>query len=150
MSIFALLRIFYLCCLAVTCYIGWRRGGRSEKVGVLIILTASMVTILVQQSTMFDWRTDRLTLIGVDVIVLLAFFILALRTRRFWPLWATAFHLIAVCSHFVIFLEPHRILQAYALLQGFWAYPIMVSIILGCRSARPALTAYAERRPNPN
>jgi hypothetical protein len=144
MSIFALLRIFYLCCLAVTCYIGWRRGGRSEKAGVLIILTASVLTIMVQQSSLFDWRTDRLTLIGLDVVVLFAFFILALRTRRFWPLWATAFHLIAVCSHIVIFLEPHGILQAYALLQGFWAYPIMLSIILGSRSARPAPMGSAE------
>ncbi len=145
MSIFALLRIFYVCCLAVTCFIGWRRGGRSEKAGVLIILVASLLTIVFQQSALFDWRTDRLALVGIDMLVLLAFFHLSLRSRRFWPLWATAFHLIAVCSHLVMLLEPRRILQAYALLQGFWAYPIMLSIILGSRSAPAASKGAAPR-----
>jgi hypothetical protein len=138
MSVFALLRLLYFVCLAATCFIGWRRGGPSERAGVLIILVGSLVTIAVQQPALFDWRTDRIALIGVDLVVLLAFLLLALKSRRFWPLWATTFHLIAVCSHLVIFLQPHRILQAYALLQGFWAYPIMASIILGTRGASAA------------
>lgn len=148
MNTFDVLRILFFCCLAATCTIGWRRGGSTEKWGVAMIAIASFLTVLVQESSFFDWRSDRLGLVAIDVILLVAFLWLALSSRRFWPLWATAFHLIAVASHVIVFLKPHRILQAYALLQGFWAYPIMLCIILGTRPRRAVRSAGPTPRPS--
>lgn len=131
MSLFALLRLIYAVCLTLTCIVGFGWGGRTERAGAMIVLIASLTTMMVERPGLFDWRDGRDGLIILDVLVLIALLALALRSRRFWPLWATAFQLIAVSSHLMMFLEPHRILQAYALLQGFWAYPIMLSIMSG-------------------
>lgn len=139
MTVFTLLRMIYVGCLIVTAFIGLRLGGRSERVGTFIVLAASAATVAVEHALLFDWSRDRSGLIAVDVIVLLALLHLALTSRRFWPLWATAFHLIALCSHCVVLLDPNRILQVYAFLQGFWAYPIMLVIILGALSRQRRL-----------
>jgi hypothetical protein len=134
--IFLALRILYITTLIVCTAFALRHGGRSEKVGALIIFAGSALSIAIQQSSSFDWRYARGGLIAVDVAVLIAFGALALRSKRFWPLWATAFHLIAVASHLVVFFEPRRILQAYAIAQGFWAYPMLFLIVVACAARR--------------
>lgn len=137
MSSFDLLRLLYLLCLASTVVIVFARGGKDERAGAAIVLLASVMSIAVQQPGLFDWHDNRLSLVLVDVGALVAFLVLALTSRRFWPLWTTAFHLIAVCTHLVIYLEPRRVIQSYALLQGFWAYPIMLTLILGAYARTP-------------
>jgi len=137
MTVFLVLRIIYAGCLAATAVIGLRLGGRSEKAGTAIVLAASAATVAVEHPMLFDWSSNRVGLIVVDVLALFGFLHLALISQRFWPIWATAFHLIAVCSHYVVLLSPERVLQVYAVLQGFWAYPIMLVIILGSLSRQP-------------
>ncbi len=141
MNSFMALRILYAGCLVITAIIGFRFGGRSEKAGVSIVLAASIATVIVENPLLFDWSSNRAGLVAVDILALVAFLHLALMSQRFWPLWATSFHLIAVCSHCVILLSPSRVLQIYAILQGFWAYPIMVVIILGALSHQPRRAA---------
>jgi hypothetical protein len=127
-NVFLALRILYIATLVVVTAFALRHGGRSERAGALIILVGSALSMAIQQSPFFDWRFARGGLVAVDLVVLAAFIALALRSQRFWPLWATAFHLIAVTSHLLMFFEPRRILQAYAIAQGFWAYPMLVLI----------------------
>lgn len=136
MTIFAWLRIGYAVCLLSTTMIGWVWGGRTERWGVAIIVTASLATVLVMATPLFDWRTGLGPLIAVDVLTFFALLALALRTTRFWPIWATSFHLIALCTHGAIHFLPDGLRQAYALLQGFWAYPIMLCIVIGALSHR--------------
>lgn len=136
MTIFAWLRIIYAVCLLITATIGWRRGGRTERWGVAIIVTASLLTVLIMSAPLFNWKTRVGPLVAVDVATFFALLALALRTTRFWPIWATSFHLIALCTHGAIPILPSGLRQAYALLQGFWAYPIMACIIIGALSRR--------------
>lgn len=137
MNIYFALRILYIVTLLVTCSVAFWKGGRTERLGALIILIGSGLTIWVEQAHMFDWRHERTGLVIVDLMVLVAFFALALQTNRFWPLWATAFHLIAVATHLIIFIQPPRVLQAYAIIQGFWAYPMLAAILIGSLGAWP-------------
>ena len=136
MNLFLALRILYVATLVVCTAFALRHGGRSERAGALIIFVGSALSIAIQQSAFFDWRFARGGLIAVDVGVLIAFGALALRSERFWPLWATAFHLIAVTTHLVVFFEPRRILQAYAIAQGFWAYPMLFLIVAASAARR--------------
>ncbi|WP_313536343.1 hypothetical protein [Sphingomonas sp.] len=141
MTIFLALRVLYAAFLIATTVLGMAFGGRSERLGAMIVLTASLATIFIQIPLLFEWKSFRSGLIAVDILTLIAFLYLALKSRRFWPLWATAFHLIAVCSHCVILMGLSQTLQMYILFQGFWAYPIMLLIIFGALSRR--------RTPNP-
>lgn len=139
-TVFRLLPILYNSCLLLTVIIGWRFGGRSERGGLLILVTGTIATILVQRSASFDWRTHRGALAAVDAAVLVAFLALALRSRRYWPIWATAFHLIGLVSHGTSYVLPRGTMQAYSIFQGFWAYPIMACIVLGALSRRSRRT----------
>lgn len=130
------LRILYDTVLAVSCVFAFRYGGRSERWGAAILLVGSVLTMLAQQPPFFDWRYLRSGLLAVDLVVLAAFFALAQRSNRFWPLWATAFHLIAVVTHLVMFMQPAQVLQAYAIAQGFWAYPMLLVIVIGSEGHR--------------
>lgn len=109
-----------------------RTGGRAERLGIGIVFTGSMLTWALQETALFDWASARGGLIAVDLGVLFSFFALSARSDRFWPLWATAFHLIGVTTHLVLTFSPARVLQAYALVQGVWAYPIFACIVVGC------------------
>ncbi|WP_375380143.1 hypothetical protein [uncultured Sphingomonas sp.] len=136
MGIFLALRILYGLALAASCTFAFRHGGRSERHGAAIILVGSLLTVLVEGLPAFDWRYSRQGLVAVDLGVLVAYFVLAQRSNRFWPLWTTAFQLIAVMTHLVIMVEPRRVLQAYAIAQGFWAYPMLASIVIGSIGSR--------------
>jgi hypothetical protein len=136
MTIFAWLRIIYAAALLLTTVIGWRWGGRSERWGVAIMVAASLATVAVMGTPFFDWRSRLGPLVAVDVLALLALLVLTLKTTKFWPIWATSFHLIAVGTHGAVHILPISLRQTYALLQGFWAYPMMVCIIIGALSHR--------------
>ncbi len=142
MTINQALPILYDVCLAVTVVIGWRYGGRSERWGVAIIVIASLLTIIVTNSAIFQWRTHRTPLILVDAVMLIPLVVLALVSSRFWPVWAAAFHLIALVSHGAVYILPRGVLHAYALFQGFWAYPIMACILIGACSHHRAVTRH--------
>lgn len=135
-TIYRLLPMLYHCCLILTVAIGWRFGGRSERWGVLILALGTIATSIVQRFTPFDWRTHRSALVAVDAAVLVAFLVLVLRSRRYWPIWATAFHLIGLASHGISYVVPRGTMQAYAIFQGFWAYPMMLCIVAGSLSRR--------------
>ena len=136
MDIFLVLRIFYDTALVATCLFAYPFGGTPERQGATIMLVGSALTIALEQSSAFDWRFARGGLLLIDLAVLAAFFALAQRSNRFWPLWATACHLIAVTTHLVILIQPRRVLQAYAIMQGFWAYPMMIAILIGAEGHR--------------
>jgi hypothetical protein len=142
MTIFQALAILYATCLTVTAVIGWRYGGRSERWGVAIIVVASLLTVIVTNSAMFQWRTHRTPLIVVDAVMLIPLVVLALVSSRFWPIWAAAFHLIALCSHGAVSILPRGVVQAYAIFQGFWAYPIMACILIGAWSHHRTMTPH--------
>ncbi|KTF69095.1 hypothetical protein ACNFJ7_13145 [Sphingomonas sp. HT-1] len=141
MTFFLALRVIYAAFLIATTVLGMAFGGRSERLGTMIVLTASLATIFIEIPMLFEWNSYRSGLIAVDILALIAFLCLALKSRRFWPLWATAFHLIAVCSHCVVVMGLSQTLQIYILFQGFWAYPIMVLIIFGALSRQRRLNS---------
>jgi len=126
------LQLLYNLTLVAVTVAGLRTGGRAERLGIGIVFTGSMLTWALQETAMFDWASARSGLLVVDLGVLFSFLALSALSDRFWPLWATAFHLIGVATHLVLIFSPARVLQAYALLQGVWAYPILACIVVGC------------------
>ena len=130
MDAYSALQMLYDITLMATCLYAMSFGGGPERCGAAILLLGSGLTIAVEQAPGF-WQGERTELVVIDLVLLLAFTIIALLSRRFWPLWATGFHLDAVATHFLVTIEPHGILQAYALVQGWWAYPMLLAMTLG-------------------
>lgn len=141
---FVSLQLLYDIVLLGSCSFAIWRGGTDERVGAAIMLVGSAFTVASMLSPSFDWSGSRSGMVIVDLAVLAALLILSLRTDRFWPLWMTAFHLIGVTSHLAMLVETSNALPAYAMLQGFWAYPMLAALVIGT-----AARARWERSPAP-
>lgn len=126
--------------------VAFTRGGKDERAGATTLLVASIASVLVVWTVPVVKRLAPIqtSIFLIDVAVLVWFLWLALRSERFWPLWATAFSLIVVATHLAYLATPLIVPKAYILAQGFWAYPTWVAIMLGALVRTPAST-YAKR-----
>ncbi len=104
--------------------IAW--GGPAERLGAAVAFGASMLSWLVWTISARHWSGTEYGVLSVDLAVLFAFLAMALKSNRFWPLWATSFQLISVATHAATLVDPDIVPRAYGLAQGFWAYPILL------------------------
>lgn len=134
--------VYWMVTAACTLY-AYHSGGRSERAGAVIILLGSIATSLVTPALPDRYRAAEIGILAVDLPVLFALVHLALRSRRYWPLWVAAFQLVAVTTHLAMLVVPNVVPEVYALLQGFWAYPMLLSIAIATRQrqARAAVRA---------
>jgi hypothetical protein len=91
----------------------------------------SVLSVVVTPQLGVRFRDAELGIMIVDAAVLVAFLVVALRSDRFWPLWAAAFQAVAIATHVAAVANPQVFWFAYALAQGFWAYPMLLAIVIG-------------------
>ena len=124
-------QLFYLLVLVAVCsYAGWQ-GGWPERAGAAIMFLGSVLSVVAAMSFYPGWRSPEAGIFIVDLLVLAAFVNLALYSDRFWPIWVTSFHLIAVTIHVATLADRSVAALAYASAQEFWAYPMLVGIAVG-------------------
>lgn len=140
-------QLFYLFVLiAVASYAGWQ-GGWPERIGAAIMVVGSILTVIAAMSFYPGWQTPQAGIFIVDLLVLAAFANLALNSDRYWPLWVTSFHLIAVTIHLATLADRSVAALPYAWAAEFWAYPMLVGIAVGTWNHRRRARA-SVRRPN--
>ena len=122
----------YLVTLLLACSYAYWSGGETEKQAAVIMVAGSVLTGLMATG----WRSVDLGVLVVDLAVLVALVVLMLRTDKYWLLWITAFHVIGVLTHVARLIDPAILPQAYAIGQGFWAYPMLVTLVLGVSENR--------------
>ena len=67
----------------------------------------------------------------VDLAVLAGFTAVALRSRRFWPLWVAGLQLTTSIGHFLKGIDQHLLPRAYGAALQFWSYPILLILAIG-------------------
>lgn len=129
------LRLLYLTALIAACGYALLRGGRDERWCATVQILASFASLpAVWVQGAAGWHGTQYAVLGVDLAALAAFVSLAMRSDRFWPLWVAGFHLDAVLTHLAKLIAPTAVPAGYALLQGFWAYPLMAALAIGTYS----------------
>ena len=131
MSVFTFLLIFFWIMLGSVTILAFAYGGNCERTGMSIIVAGSAATALLGVNSNAHLKQFELWMLVSDTIVLIALLLLALRSVRYWPLWATSFHTITVMTHIAALLNPASVPRAYLMLQGFWIYPMFIAILLG-------------------
>ena len=141
------LRFVYLIVLIGCCGYALRSGGTPERIGALIILAGSFLSW--PAGTLFgnNFRSAELGILVVDCLVLVSYTFLALRCDRFWPLWITGFHVVAVATHLAVMVDAQIVPQAYAMAQPFWAYPMLITLWIGTKCYRKGLASSVSSRP---
>lgn len=68
---------------------------------------------------------------AIDVLLLVALMVLAVRARRFWPIWVAGFQAAAVIVHCAKTVAPLMVPQGYSILVQFWGYPMILLTAAG-------------------
>ncbi len=106
----------------------WRWGGLDEKLTALGFLAATGASVFSNSSHYLHTETGVLM---IDCILLLALLVLALRSDRFWPMWATGFQLVGTMVHVASMTEHGDFAWAYAVGLVFWSFPVIFALMAG-------------------
>ncbi len=122
------LQLLGLAALAGSCGVAWRWGGRDERLAAFGFLLATLVSRLIDGS---NFGHTQIGVMAVDAALLACLVALALRSDRFWPMWAAAFQLVGTTVHLASMVETGDFAWAYAVGLIFWSYPVMLALAVG-------------------
>jgi hypothetical protein len=117
---------FFRALLLLSCGYALWRGRRDERIVALVCLAAVVATKFAISPLTERFSRVELGLVLVDLGVLAAFVFVALRSDRFWPLWAAGLQLTSSLAHVLKAVEFSLIPEAYAAAAALWSYPILI------------------------
>jgi hypothetical protein len=118
--------------LVAVVVLAFTRGGRSERWAASALFAGWLTTLLV-----YRYRTGGTEwgVLSVDLALLLVLVWIALRSRRFWPMFAAGFHLLAVVTHVARTVDIHVNHWAYITAEIIWGYLLAFAIGYGAWTA---------------
>ena len=108
--------------------IAYRWGGRDEKIAATILLAGILLSNFVVSS---NYTHTESGLFSVDVLTFAGLMVLALRSDRFWPMWAAAFQLVAMLVHVGSEFQTGDLKWAYYVALTFWTFPVLLTLTVG-------------------
>ena len=121
-------QFFGVTTLLGSCAIAWKWGGLDERLAAGGFFVATIATNIAARSN-FGHTEPGILLI--DVVLFFGLLVLALRSDRFWPMWAAAFQLVGTMFHFASMAETEDLAWAYYVALIFWTYPVFIALGLG-------------------
>jgi hypothetical protein len=122
--------IFIPLLLAVSFY-AWWRGGADERAVALACLAGTAATLLVVSPLRQRYSGVEEGMMVVDLAVLAGFVAVALRSKRFWPLWVSGLQLTTSLGHILKGIDQDLLPRAYGAALQFWSYPILIILAVG-------------------
>ena len=122
--------IFWTVLIAICAY-AFVRGRGDERFAAGVCLVASIATRFVIPPVAERYRTIDEGLVAIDLFVLAAFIALALRSKRFWPLWIAGLQLTTSIGHLLKGVDQDLLPRAYGAALQFWSYPILLILAVG-------------------
>jgi hypothetical protein len=122
---------FYWMLLVLTCGYALSCGRTDERIVAAACVIASVVTALALSGWPHRYSGVEISELRVDLLTLLVFLFVALRSDRFWPLWVAGLQLTTSMSHLLNAADLGLVPQAYAAAVKFWSYPILLILAIG-------------------
>ena len=122
------LQILFIVALAICCGAAFWLGRDSERITAAMLIAAATLSPLVQTSNFLHPEGGILL---IDLLLLAYLLVLALRSDRFWPLWAAGFQVVGTLIHVARLVDASVWPSAYATAEVFWSYPVLLALGLG-------------------
>ena len=103
-------------------------GRTSERWTAIVLILASIASLVAQSSKFFQPESGILL---IDLALLGYLVLLAMRSDRFWPLYAAGFQIIGTLIHVARITDDSIFQSAYATGQIFWSYPVLLTLAAG-------------------
>jgi hypothetical protein len=131
--------IYHLLLLAA-CGYALARGRTDARIVAAVFLVGDIATYALRSQVAGGYSTVESGVFAVDVLAFLGFTYAALISDRFWPLWVSGLQLTTSLGHVFKAIDTHLLPLAYAAALRFWAYPILIILLIGTwRSGRRVL-----------
>jgi hypothetical protein len=98
------------------------KGNLFQRCAISVMLFGVVATFLAYRLGSHKWLPLNHTVLAIDVIALLAFIGIAVRSREIWPLLLVGWQLAGVTIHIASSFAHHLLPKAYGIGQGIWAY----------------------------
>ena len=118
--------------MMVVCVLAVRRGGDDERLaaGALLAAWAISMTVFRARSEDTQWAVT-----AIDTVLFGAYLLIALRSRRYWPLFTAAFGLLMVLTHLAHAVDGGISGWAYWTAARVWNYLALFTIGYGAWTA---------------
>lgn len=117
--------------LGLSCGYALWRGRSDERTVALVCVAAVIATKFAVSPLTVRYSGVELGLVFIDLAVLAAFVLVALRSDRFWPLWIAGLQLTSSMAHLMKAVDFRLLPQAYAAAAALWSYPILIILVVG-------------------
>jgi hypothetical protein len=114
---------------AFVCIVALWRGGRPEKITAIVLIIADLISAIPLRG--MHWKHVEPTLFLIDLCVAVFFVDLALKSSRWWPLWAAAFNILAFIMLIVSTSDPTIRPYAYYVGEIIWDYFVLAALFWG-------------------
>ena len=122
--------IYWALLLSICGYAFWR-GTSEERIAASACLLATIVTVWIIPPIHLRYSAVDPGQLAIDAAMLATFVAIALRSKRFWPLWVAGLQLTMSLSHLMKAIDPDLIPRVYAAAAVAWSYPILLIIFIG-------------------
>ena len=122
-----LFEIVGLVTLGLASVLAFRFGGRDEQMAAIAFIGATLASRLVNT----NYVHMESSVLLVDAVLLFGLILLALKSDRFWPMYAAAFQLVGTVVHVASMVETGNFAWAYAVGLIFWSYAVMAALMAG-------------------
>lgn len=113
-------------------------GGTTGRIGAALTISATLATWFAQYAGL--WSQTHIPVLLIDVLLMAAFYALALKSNVYWPIWAAGFHLITITGHAATFIVPDFRSSVYYYFNGMWALFVQMSMVLGITVDRNSMS----------
>lgn len=120
--------------LLVTAATAFWRGGWPERLSASAMIVAWVATGVLYNSILL--RGTQAGPMLVDVMLMLALLFVALKSNRWWPMWACAFQALNVVLHFALLADEVLWRRASWIASSCFSYLAMLALLFGALGRR--------------
>lgn len=115
--------------VVIVCAFAFLRGDKPERIASGAYILCWFASLLTQDSRSF-YRADY-AMFTVDVFLLIVLAALSWKSKRNWPVWASALQLLVVMSHVVAFVDKKPPVFSILAAINLAGYGVLVAIAVG-------------------
>ena len=123
--------LFYHALLVLACGYALIRGKTDARIVAIVFLIGNFATTAMRSHVATTYSSVETSILVIDVLGFAGFTYAALISDRFWPLWVAGLQLTTSMGHVLKAVDEHLLPLAYAAALRFWAYPILIILLVG-------------------
>lgn len=106
------------------------RRDPEQGLAAIALIVAAILSPLVEREAYVE---PEVGVLFIDLALFIALMAVALRSRSFWPMWASGVQLCTLAVHLAAAKYPAMVPAAYAETLVIWSFPVTILVAFGPR-----------------